>query len=338
MDRKQTTGETASPDFINSYDNTAELVKKYTIEFPTTVCPGIGEKIENRLLTGFENWNRGYDAWKAWGNILYTKDSIYNVHGARLTLAEYQQAMNATLSQVNIQMGAFHNMVICDNWVAIYYDITTIVQGHSIAGKVMEFVNFRDYGKDLGVRVVEGWGSTKDATCDSMCMFQQDAEKKLQHEMDEALLKYVIPVTDNLKKKYPVANPTADHSDNAELIRQAILENFDSWNQGGQAWPADTDRFYTSNAAICGIGAAQMNPGEYRDAVKKAAATINIQKKYFNSFLINGDWAAIHYRYVSEKCSTHEKATGDAMQFFHFVKTEDGIRADRAYTGCMDIV
>ena len=75
---------------LNSYDNTDELIKKYPVNNPTTVLEGIEKKIQNRLLTGFENWNRGFKAWKAWGNILYTKDSIYNVHGARLTLAQYQ--------------------------------------------------------------------------------------------------------------------------------------------------------------------------------------------------------------------------------------------------------
>ena len=86
----------------------------------------MGKAIENRLLTGFENWNRGFDAWKAWGTILYTDDSIYNVHGVRLTLAEYQAAMNVTLKQANIQMGDFQNIIICDDWAAIRYATETI--------------------------------------------------------------------------------------------------------------------------------------------------------------------------------------------------------------------
>jgi hypothetical protein len=72
---------------INSYDNTEELIQKFPVNNPTTVMPGIEEKIQNRLLTGFENWNRGFLAWKKWGSILYTEASIYNVHGARLTLS-----------------------------------------------------------------------------------------------------------------------------------------------------------------------------------------------------------------------------------------------------------
>jgi len=75
---------------VNSYDNTQELIQKFPVNNPTTVRPGIEEKIQNRLLTGFENWNRGFLAWKKWGSILYTEASIYNVHGARLTLGQYQ--------------------------------------------------------------------------------------------------------------------------------------------------------------------------------------------------------------------------------------------------------
>lgn len=56
----------------------------------------------------------------------YTDDSIYNVHGVCLTLAEYHAAMNVTLKQANIQMGDFQNIIICDDWAAIRYATETI--------------------------------------------------------------------------------------------------------------------------------------------------------------------------------------------------------------------
>ena len=71
---------------LNSYDNTDVLVKKYQVLNPTYVNEGIEKNIQNRLLTGFENWNRGFNTWKEWGNILYIPESIYNVHGARLSI------------------------------------------------------------------------------------------------------------------------------------------------------------------------------------------------------------------------------------------------------------
>ena len=47
-------------DVMNSYDNTAELIKKFPVINNTTVLSGMEEHIQNRLLTGFENWNRGF--------------------------------------------------------------------------------------------------------------------------------------------------------------------------------------------------------------------------------------------------------------------------------------
>ena len=86
--------------------------------------------------TGFENWNRGFNEWKAWGNILYTEDSIYNVHDARLTLQEYQSAMNLSLMQMDILMGALRNIVICGEWKAIHYDTTNIKNGEETLSRV----------------------------------------------------------------------------------------------------------------------------------------------------------------------------------------------------------
>ena len=51
-------------EIVNSYDNTDELIKKFPVTNMVTVKEGLEKKIQNRLLTGFENWNRGYKAWK----------------------------------------------------------------------------------------------------------------------------------------------------------------------------------------------------------------------------------------------------------------------------------
>lgn len=317
-------------DVSNSYNNTAELLAKFPIVNATPVDSDMEKGIQNRLLNGFENWNRGYDAWKAWGDILYTKDSIYNVHGARLTLAEYQASMDATLSKINIQMGKFNNMIICDDWAAIHYDINTTVQGKTNPGSTMEFIHFKDYGDDLGVRVVEGWGGAKDDSFDAMSMFQTEEEKKAQQEATNAVLNYVIPTTDDLAVKYPIKNPTTDHSDNATAIKNSILKDFDAWNQGADKWSTEADSFYSTNATIEGKSGV-MSLAEYKDSVKKAEKTTNVKKLYFDNILISGDWAAIHYRYTSENLETKEKAAGDSMQFIHFVKDGDGVKADSTW-------
>jgi hypothetical protein len=131
---------------LNSYDNTEELIKKYPVINPTTVLERIEKNIQNRLLTGFENWNRGFDTWKAWGNILYTNESIYNVHGARLSLASYQEAMDISLKRQTILMGDFHNMLITGEYAAIHYDFLSGEVGAKREdlkkSRVMEFVKF----------------------------------------------------------------------------------------------------------------------------------------------------------------------------------------------------
>lgn len=42
----------------------------------------------------------------------------------------------------------------------------------------MEFVEFADYGENLGTRVVESWGSTKDISYDGLVGHFQKEEKE----------------------------------------------------------------------------------------------------------------------------------------------------------------
>ena len=198
-------------DIMNNYNNTDELKANFSVKNPTTVNDGIEERIQNRLLTGFENWNRGFKAWKAWGNILYTNDSIYNVHGARLSLAHYQAAMDVSLQQADIQMGDFNNMLIVGNFCAIHYDF----ESNNKKSKVMEFVQFKEYGNETynDTRVVEGWGSTKDSSYYGLINFQGEDERKKQEELNSFLLNYQLPLTNNLSEKYFIRFPSDNIND-----------------------------------------------------------------------------------------------------------------------------
>ena len=187
-------------EIVNSYENTEELMKKFPLENAITVQDGMEKNIQNRLLTGFENWNRGYKAWKKWGNILYTNDSIYNVNGVRLTLTQYQKAMDVSLKEANIQLGAFHNMIINGEYTGIFYDDCKIKDGIAHNGTVMEFVWFKDYGKELRTRVAVGWGGTKGSSFNSMRYFQGDEERMVQDEKIQLLLHYQIP---DIQKNIP---------------------------------------------------------------------------------------------------------------------------------------
>ena len=313
-------------DILNSYNNTDELIKKFPVMYPTTVKPGLERNIQNRLLTGFENWNRGYAAWKAWGNILYTQDSIYNVQGARLSLSQYQAAMDVTLKQSKIILGAFYNMVICDDFAAIRYDDIKIVGGKEHAGTVMEFVKFKDYGEELGTRVVEGWGGTKGSGYDSMILFQGPEERKIQKEQERYMLNYEFPDTDDLQQKYPIIYPTKIQDKTAKDILNIILKGFDSWNQGIDSYIKWTYEGYDSEATSTHGDNNTRTMTEYRLAMRTLVEKEKIKKLYFDNILIRDNWAALHYRYTSEDLSTGIKKCGDIMQFLKFEKKDNVLK------------
>ena len=315
------------------YDNTKELSAVFPIVNPTPIETDMEKNIQNRLLNGFENWNRGYDAWEKWGDILYTDDSFYNVHGVRLTLKEYQSSMNATLKSSDIQMGNFNNMIICGDWAAIRYDISTTDRQtrKSSDGSVMEFVQFKDYGEELGTRVVEGWAGTKGADFDGLTGFQTDDAKAAQQEALNAIVNTVIPDTLNLKDKYPVTNSTPIETDMAKKIQNAILNDFENWNQGLDAWTAWADTYYDSNLQYH-TNDATMTLSDYKTLEKNNAESTNVKRIRFDNMLISGDWAAIHYRITKQDSTTGEKTAGDVMQFLHFKEDGDSVKVTECWT------
>ena len=303
---------------LNLYNNTEELIKTFQVKNPTTVKDGLEKFIQNRLLTGFANWNRGFETWKEWGNILYTPESIYNVHGARLTLAHYQEDMYDTLGKMKIDMGNFNNMLIVGDYCAIYYDI--LIRGRS--GTTMEFVQFKNYktDSDPDVRVVEGWGGVKDDTYYDSIQRQGSAEKKVQEEQNNFLLIYTPDdsITD-LTEKYFVKF-TTDNEDEGNIIRDIILEGFDSWNKGLTeylAWVDDNFATYATSK----YGDNERDIDKYKEEITKLFESETITKLYFDNFLIRDNWAAIHYRFRSlDKINTKIRV-GDRMEFFKFEGT-----------------
>jgi len=300
---------------MNSYENTDELIKKFPVTYSTTVKEDIEKDIQNRLLTGFENWNRGFETWKAWGNILYTNESIYNVHGTRLSLASYQKSMDITLKRETILMGDFHNMLITDEFTGIHYDIYTGAQKKK--STVMEFVKFKYYGRALGTRVVEGWGSTKDESGEDLVYFQADKEKAKQKEQDNYIKSYEIPTTSDLKEKYKIINPTTYIDDNAEDILQILLDGFDKWNEGIGSFKNWIDDHYVSNA-ISTYNDKSRTLDEYKAKLDELFDQKTIEKLYFDNVLIRDNWAGLHYRYRIKNNAGEVKDFGDRMEFLHF--------------------
>lgn len=127
--------------------------------------------IRNRLETGFKNWNGGYDGWLKWCDTLYEPDAYYNIplEGTqkRLTLQQYKDMMGLLFQHFTMELDAFDNMIIKDNWCAIRYTVKVkkLETGKEILQHTMGFVEFKDNGGDIGVRVVEGWALSDAPLC-----------------------------------------------------------------------------------------------------------------------------------------------------------------------------
>jgi hypothetical protein len=188
----------------------------------------------------------------------------------------------------------------------------------------MEFVKFKDYGEELGTRVVEGWGGTKGSGYNNMILFQGPEEKKIQEEQIEYMLNYKIPDIDDLHLKYPIIYPTNYKDRKAKDILNIILKGFDSWNQGIDAYIKWTYEGYDSEAESTHGDNNKRTMTEYRLAMRTLVEKEKIKKLYFDNILIRDNWAALHYRYTSEDLSTGVKNWGDIMQFLKF-ETKDNV-------------
>lgn len=295
---------------------TDELLKKFPVENETPAVTALEKKVQNRLLNGFNTWNLGYDAWEHWGEVLYTEDSMYNVHGVRFTLGEYQMSMNVGLKVMDMQMGSFHNMLLSGDWTAIRYDVTSTDRrtGESTSGTVTEFVKFADYGM-RGAKVVEGWGGVKTADYDGMQHFTNDAEKAAQKSRMERILTTQLPETDNLEEKYAVLYPTAIPEGRGQQMKAAVLKLMEAWNKG----EADIDTYIDEN--LTADGSFNINDVDYsaEGLKERSHATMKDVKEkrvQINNILVSADWAACHYWAVIEQ--NGKKDVRESMEFFHF--------------------
>ncbi len=307
---------------------TDELLKSFPITYQTPAETELSQKIQNRMLNGFNRWNMGYDAWEHWGEVLYHDDSIYNVHGVRFTLEEYQKSMDASLKSMDIQMGNFNNMILSDDWMAIRYDITNINRetGEANPGTTMEFAKFGDYG-ELGAKVDEGWGGVKGRDYDPMLNFLTDEEKAAQEKFMEEMIAKELPETDNLEEKYPVLYPTTIDTEIGEKMKAAILNEFEQWNSGYDAWAAYVDTMYDAGIEY-DLSDEKMDLEGFKAAMKDKVD--NTKRVQINNILVSEDWAAIHFWDVTTD-ETGEKTANNHMQFLHFVEDGDNVKVDMCW-------
>lgn len=252
---------------------------------------------------------------------------MYNVHSVRMTLKEYQTTSALSFKALNMMMGNFNNMITCGDWAAIRYDIsnTNRQTGETYPGSVMEFVYFKDYGEELGARIAEGWAGTKGSDYSQLLRFLTEDEKKAHLAFMDDIVGREIPQTEDLEKKYPVANPTVAHSDLEEAIKTAILKEFDLWNQGCDAWAEGADAFYAKEA-VYHTDHAVMNLEEYIASVREASEKTSTTRIYFENMLIGGDWAAVYFRTRIQDKAVGTVEAGSEMKFLHFAPDGDGVK------------
>ncbi|MBQ8062240.1 MAG: nuclear transport factor 2 family protein [Bacteroidales bacterium] len=307
---------------------TATLLEKFPITYPTPTSTREEKGIRNRMLNGFNCWNEGFDAWKNWGDVLYSPESIYNVNGVRMTLEEYQQSMNITLARTDIQMGDFDNMIISGNWTANRYQTTHRNRQTSDVSPVpvTEFVRFKDFG-DRGMKVDEGWGGTKGGSYDGLMSFLSEEEKVSQKKLMDEIMAIKLPETEDLEEKYPVLYPTEIKGDRAKRMRSLILQDLDNWNQGTEKYSKWVDSFFSENVSY-----------EYNDEVLgrngiKAKARTLIEEKTLKrvkvyNILVSEDWAAVHSWHVVSGQDGF-KDVFNSMAFYHFTGEDSSLVVDK---------
>ena len=304
---------------------TEELLKLFPVTYQTPAATKMEQNVQNRMLNGFNRWNMGYAAWEHWGEVLYYDDSIYNVHGVRLTLQEYQKAMNMSLKATDIQMGDFQNMILCGDWMAIRYDTVNIDRrtGRKTPASVMEFARFKDFG-EKGAKVEEGWGGVKQATFPFMSSFQTKEEQAAQQAFMQALAETELPDTDNLEEKYPVCYPTPIETELGKKMKAAVLQDFENWNRGYEAWSSWADELYAEGAVYTYKG-QKLTISQLREVMKPNIASV--RRVRINNILVSENWTAVHYWDVTA-LDDGTKDVANHMQFLRFAEDGDGVKVD----------
>ncbi len=127
------------------------------------------EQLRDRVLLGFINFNRGYEAWKEWCEILYEPDAIYHVRAPEpLNLEEYQKGTKLLLDAFDLELQPLDNLLIEGDWGAVRYNMHLAgkpggqfhgidVSGKKAVMRTMEFFVYKYNPEPIGPRVKEGW-------------------------------------------------------------------------------------------------------------------------------------------------------------------------------------
>ena len=190
----------------------------------------------------------------------------------------------------------------------------------------MEFARFGDYG-ELGAKVDEGWGGSRTDNYSGLFHFLTDEEKATQDAFMQEIIDTRLPETDDLEAKYPVVYPTTIDTELSKKMKAAILQDFEVWNNGYDAWAKWADTFYTADASY-DLRGEVYNVSSLKDAMKDTVDSV--KRVRINNILISEDWAAIHFYNVESEAEGNKDAYNH-MQFLHFVEEGDGVKVDMCW-------
>ena len=108
--------------------------------------------------------------------------------------------------------------------------------------------------------------------------------------------------------------------DEGNVIRDIILEGFDSWNKGLTQYLAWVDDNFATGATSK-YGDNERDMDKYKEEITKLFESETITKLYFDNFLIRDNWAAIHYRFRGVDQKNTRTRVGERMEFFKFEGT-----------------
>lgn len=188
-------------------------------------------------------------------------------------------------------------------------------------------MRFGNYG-DLGAKAEEGWGGVKGKTFQGMSSFQTAEERNTQRRFMDELIAIELKDTDDLEEKYPVYYPTTFDSEYASEVKTILLKEIEARNNGEEPYVEWIEENITEDALI-----------DFRRVKPDRAGLKNVIKEdmndspktvRINNLLISDGWAAIHYW---EVVTTEDgsKDVNNHMNFYHFVKTDSGLKIDKIW-------
>lgn len=135
---------------------TETLLKKCPITFQTPAESAEEKGIQNRMLNGFNCWNKGYDAWAQWTDAFFTKDIAYGYNDDNFDLAGLRANAKALLQVKDIRRVKVYNILTGGNWAAIHsWHVVTAKDGSRDVFDSMAFYHFTEADGDL--RVDQCW-------------------------------------------------------------------------------------------------------------------------------------------------------------------------------------